>query len=52
VSLDAWEPAHETVGRVVVRPEAFLETLFWREKAIARRLFSLALDIERDYQLQ
>jgi hypothetical protein len=30
-----------------VRPEDFLETLFWREKAIARRLLGLALDIER-----
>jgi hypothetical protein len=36
----------------VVRPEAFLETLFWRDQTIARRLLSLALDIERHYRVQ
>jgi 8-oxo-dGTP pyrophosphatase MutT (NUDIX family) len=52
VILDAWNPRHETVDRIVVRPEAFLDTLFRREKTIAQRPFSLALDIDRDYRLQ
>src|SRR6266699_863093 len=51
-SSSRWKPLRETVGRIVVRPEAVLETLVWREKTIAQRLLNLAIDIERDHRAE
>jgi 8-oxo-dGTP pyrophosphatase MutT (NUDIX family) len=50
VRVDVWKPHYETVDRVIVRPEAVCETLYWSEKTIARRLLGLAIDIERDFR--
>jgi ADP-ribose pyrophosphatase YjhB (NUDIX family) len=52
VRLVVWDPHDESVDRIVVRPEAFLNTLCWREKTIARRLLALALDIRRHQTIQ
>jgi 8-oxo-dGTP pyrophosphatase MutT (NUDIX family) len=50
VTLDPWQPEHEMTGRRLVLPGLVLSTLFWPEKAIARRLFDQALTADRSYR--
>ena len=52
VDLDPWRAEHEMVGRRLVPPDQVLSTLFWPEKAIARRLLDLALAADQSHTLQ
>lgn len=47
VRLEPWEPRHESVGRRLVGPDAFLAALSWETTRIAARLLEQALAIDR-----
>lgn len=50
VTVQPWRPRHEMTGRRLVPPNRVLATLFWPEKAIARRLLDHALAVDHRHR--
>ena len=52
VTVQPWRLRHEMTSRRLVSPDRVLATLFWPEKAIARRLLDLALAVDQRHRPQ